>query len=75
MGTPFVDEIRMFAGNFAPAGWAFCQGLCRRGDAALLCRVGGGLHGPVTPAGTYQLTATAASTTVQASAPVTLNVK
>jgi hypothetical protein len=34
-----------------------------------------GLHGPVTPAGTYQLTATAASTTVQASAPVTLNVK
>ena len=26
MGTPFVGEIRMFAGNFAPAGWAFCQG-------------------------------------------------
>jgi cytochrome bd-type quinol oxidase subunit 2 len=36
---------------------------------------GGGLHGPVTPAGSYQLTVTAASTTVQASAPVTLNVK
>ena len=26
MGTPFVGEIRMFAGNFAPAGWMFCQG-------------------------------------------------
>jgi microcystin-dependent protein len=26
MGTPFIGEIRMFAGNFAPAGWAFCQG-------------------------------------------------
>lgn len=26
MGTPYVGEIRMFAGNFAPVGWAFCQG-------------------------------------------------
>jgi microcystin-dependent protein len=26
MGEPFVGEIRMFAGNFAPAGWAFCDG-------------------------------------------------
>jgi microcystin-dependent protein len=26
MGTPYVGEIRMFAGNFAPAGWMFCQG-------------------------------------------------
>lgn len=24
--TPYVGEIRMFAGNFAPAGWAFCDG-------------------------------------------------
>jgi microcystin-dependent protein len=24
--TPFIGEIRMFAGNFAPAGWAFCAG-------------------------------------------------
>lgn len=23
---PFVGEIRMFAGNFAPDGWALCQG-------------------------------------------------
>ncbi len=23
---PFVGEIRMFAGNFAPRGWAFCDG-------------------------------------------------
>ncbi len=26
MGSPFVGEIRMFAGNFAPVGWAFCEG-------------------------------------------------
>jgi microcystin-dependent protein len=24
--TPYVGEIRMFAGNFAPAGWMFCAG-------------------------------------------------
>jgi microcystin-dependent protein len=23
---PYVGEIRIFAGNFAPAGWAFCDG-------------------------------------------------
>lgn len=23
---PFVGEIRLFAGNFAPKGWAFCEG-------------------------------------------------
>jgi microcystin-dependent protein len=23
---PYVGEVRMFAGNFAPAGWAFCDG-------------------------------------------------
>ena len=26
MSSPFIGEIRMFAGNFAPAGWAFCNG-------------------------------------------------
>lgn len=26
MGQPFVGEIRMFGGSFAPAGWAFCDG-------------------------------------------------
>jgi microcystin-dependent protein len=26
MSDPFIGEIRMFAGNFAPAGWAFCSG-------------------------------------------------
>lgn len=26
MGQPYVGEIRMFAGNFSPAGWAFCNG-------------------------------------------------
>lgn len=23
---PFIGEIRLFGGNFAPAGWALCQG-------------------------------------------------
>lgn len=23
---PYIGEIRLFAGNFAPAGWAFCEG-------------------------------------------------
>jgi len=26
MGEPFVGEIRLFGGSFAPAGWAFCAG-------------------------------------------------
>ncbi len=26
MSEPFAGEIRMFAGNFAPRGWAFCDG-------------------------------------------------
>lgn len=26
MSTPYIAEIRMFAGNFAPRGWALCNG-------------------------------------------------
>lgn len=26
MAEPFLAEIRIFAGNFAPRGWAFCNG-------------------------------------------------
>lgn len=26
MGEPYIGEIRMFGGSFAPAGWAMCQG-------------------------------------------------
>jgi len=26
MTQPFVGEIRIFGGNFAPSGWAFCNG-------------------------------------------------
>jgi microcystin-dependent protein len=26
MANPFVGEIRIFAGNFAPNGWSFCNG-------------------------------------------------
>jgi microcystin-dependent protein len=26
MAQPYIGEIRMFGGNFAPAGWMFCEG-------------------------------------------------
>ena len=26
MAQPYIGEIRLFAGNYAPAGWAFCNG-------------------------------------------------
>ncbi|HEU0316298.1 MAG TPA: tail fiber protein [Solirubrobacteraceae bacterium] len=26
MAQPYVGELRMFAGNFAPAGWMLCEG-------------------------------------------------
>jgi microcystin-dependent protein len=26
MAQPYIGEIRMFAGNFAPLGWSFCDG-------------------------------------------------
>ena len=26
MSDPYVGEIRLFGGNFAPVGWAFCSG-------------------------------------------------
>ena len=26
MGQPYIGEIRLFGGNFAPFGWAFCNG-------------------------------------------------
>ena len=26
MSEPFIAEIRIFSGNFAPSGWAFCNG-------------------------------------------------
>jgi microcystin-dependent protein len=26
MSSPYIGEIRMFGGNFAPVGWAFCNG-------------------------------------------------
>src|SRR3954465_13916452 len=26
MATPFIGQISLFGGNFAPRGWAFCKG-------------------------------------------------
>ena len=26
MGQPYIGEIRIFAGNFAPLGWLMCDG-------------------------------------------------
>lgn len=40
---PFLGEIRLFAGNFAPKGWAFCQGqvLSISQNSALFSLLGG----------------------------------
>ena len=42
MATNFLGEIRMFAGNFAPAGWAICDGslLAITGNIALFSLLG-----------------------------------
>ena len=39
---PYIAEIRMFAGNFAPMGWAFCNGqlLPISGSQALFSLIG-----------------------------------
>ena len=39
---PFIGEIRMFAGTFAPRGWAFCDGqlLAISGNEALFSLLG-----------------------------------
>ncbi len=42
MSEPFIGEIRMFAGNFAPRGWALCDGqlLSIASNAALFSILG-----------------------------------
>lgn len=42
MATPYVGEIKMFAGNFEPRGWAFCDGqlLAVSGNDALFSLIG-----------------------------------
>jgi microcystin-dependent protein len=42
MSQPFVGEIRMFGGNFAPAGWVFCDGqlLAISGNEVLFALIG-----------------------------------
>jgi microcystin-dependent protein len=42
MSTPFLGEIRMFAGNFAPRSWALCNGqlLPIQQNAALFALLG-----------------------------------
>lgn len=42
MTQPFIGEIRMFGGNFAPSGWAFCAGqlLAVSGNEALFSLLG-----------------------------------
>lgn len=43
MQTPFLGEVRLFAGNFAPAGWSFCWGqlIPTNGNYALLSIIQG----------------------------------
>jgi len=42
MSDPFLGEIRMFAGTFAPRGWAFCNGqlLSIQSNQALFAIIG-----------------------------------
>jgi microcystin-dependent protein len=42
VANPYVGEIRMFGGNFAPLGWAFCNGqlLAIAGNDALFNLIG-----------------------------------
>src|SRR3970282_966660 len=46
MPQPYVGEIRMFAGNFAPAGWMFCEGqLLHISENETLCNLIGTTYG------------------------------
>jgi microcystin-dependent protein len=46
MSSPFVGEIRLFAGNFAPQGWAFCNGqLMSIADSEVLFNLIGTTYG------------------------------
>ena len=46
MGEPYIGEIRMFAGNFAPAGWFFCDGSLQSiGENDLLFQLIGTTYG------------------------------
>jgi microcystin-dependent protein len=46
MTTPFIGEIRIFAGTFAPQGWFFCQGqLLNISDYQPLYAVIGNIYG------------------------------
>jgi microcystin-dependent protein len=42
MSQPFIGEIRMFGGNFAPVDWAFCNGQTMQisGNEALFTLIG-----------------------------------
>ncbi|WP_026950004.1 phage tail protein [Alloalcanivorax xenomutans] len=46
MSEPYVGEIRMFAGHFAPTNWAFCDGqLMSIADNAALFSILGTIYG------------------------------
>ena len=45
MAQPYVGEIRMFAGNFAPAGWMFCEGSSCRSENETLFQLIGTTYG------------------------------
>ena len=42
MTTPFLGQVMLFAGNFAPRGWALCNGqiLPIQANAALFSLLG-----------------------------------
>jgi microcystin-dependent protein len=56
MSDPYVAEIRIFAGNFAPRGWAMCNGqILPMGQNTVLFSLIGNTYGGDEPASTFAL--------------------
>jgi microcystin-dependent protein len=56
MADPFVAEVRIFAGNFAPIGWAMCNGqILPTGQNTALYSLIGNIYGGDENASTFAL--------------------
>jgi microcystin-dependent protein len=56
MAEPFIGEIRIFAGTFAPEGWFYCQGQSLSiAQYQALYAVIGNVYNPSAPQGTFNL--------------------
>lgn len=56
MAEPFIGEIRIFAGTYAPYGWLYCQGQSLSiAQYQALYAVIGNVYNPSAPQGTFNL--------------------